>query len=321
MTPSKARLTLAPSFLSPYLTIYMELKAIVEALMVASDDPLPASEIARLIRARVAESEDEALAAAEEGQGGQGGQGDYTPKDDASAEAAPATSEPEAIKAFAELTDLEVVEAIHQLNEAYESTGRSFRALERAKGWKIYTSPDFGEFVKHLFPGRKPKRLSGPAMETLAVIAYRQPVTKAAIDAVRGVSSDGMLQKLLDLELVKIGGRAELPGRPLLYETTDYFFEHFGIKSPEELPNALELRNMELPEPEGEEEADATEKEESNNEERQTTLADAEPAPETAPEREANEHEGEDYSLPDSAQSEESDASSESEEEIPSDND
>ena len=90
-------------------------------------------------------------------------------------------------------------------------------------------------------------------METLAIIAYRQPVTKGSIEAVRGVSCDGMLQKLLDRELIKIGGRAELPGRPLLYETTDLFFEHFGVKSVDELPNANELRTVELPQ--GEEEA------------------------------------------------------------------
>ena len=95
-------------------------------------------------------------------------------------------------------------------------------------------------------------RLSGPAMETLAIIAYRQPVTKAAMEAVRGVSCDGMLQKLLDLELIRIEGRADLPGRPLLYSTTEYFFEHFGIKSVEELPDAAELRYGRLPEPEPE---------------------------------------------------------------------
>ena len=87
-------------------------------------------------------------------------------------------------------------------------------------------------------------------METLAIIAYRQPITKAAIEAVRGVACDGMIQKLLDRDLVKIGGRAELPGRPLLYETTDLFFEHFGIRSVNDLPNANELRKVKLPEPE-----------------------------------------------------------------------
>jgi segregation and condensation protein B len=92
--------------------------------------------------------------------------------------------------------------------------------------------------------------MSGPAMETLAIIAYRQPITKAAIEAVRGVACDGMIQKLLDRDLIRIGGRAELPGRPLLYETTDLFFEHFGIRSIDDLPNASELRKVKLPDPE-----------------------------------------------------------------------
>jgi segregation and condensation protein B len=86
-------------------------------------------------------------------------------------------------------------------------------------------------------------------METLAIIAYRQPITKAAIEAVRGVACDGMIQKLLDRDLIRIGGRADLPGRPLLYETTELFFEHFGIRSIDDLPNASELRKVKLPQP------------------------------------------------------------------------
>jgi segregation and condensation protein B len=93
-------------------------------------------------------------------------------------------------------------------------------------------------------------------METLAIIAYRQPITKASIEAVRGVSCDGMLQKLLDRDLVCIVGRADLPGRPLLYETTELFFEHFGIRSVNDLPNATELRAIRLPEPESEKAAE-----------------------------------------------------------------
>lgn len=240
----------------------MKLTAIIEALLVASDEPLPTSEIARLIRARIAELEDEVIAANSENTGD-----DYSAEN----EAPPV---PEEFKKLAELDEDQVLVGMIQLNQEYQETGRAFMALERAKGWKIYTSPEYGGFVKHLFPGRKPKRLSGPAMETLAVVAYRQPVTKAAIDAVRGVSSDGMLQKLLDLELVKIGGRADLPGRPLLYETTDYFFEHFGIKSPDELPNALELRAMELPEPSSEEEeGEPTAESTGQSDEKQLPLA------------------------------------------------
>jgi segregation and condensation protein B len=143
-----------------------------------------------------------------------------------------------------------VVEAINTLNRIYQDSARSYTVLERPKGWKLYTRLEFGDFVRQLFPGRKPERMSGPAMETLAIIAYRQPITKAAIEAVRGVGCDGMIQKLLDRDLIRIGGRAELPGRPLLYETTDLFFEHFGIRTIDDLPNASELRKVKLPDPE-----------------------------------------------------------------------
>ncbi|MCP5535583.1 MAG: SMC-Scp complex subunit ScpB [Akkermansiaceae bacterium] len=222
----------------------MQLSAIIEALLIASEDPLPSSEIARLIRARIAEAEDALAAAAED-------------KDENEGEEEPADRQPlerpqlpDELAALANVNDDAITAAIAELNHSYETTGRAFLCTERAKGWKIYTRPDYAEFVRQLFPGRKPSRLSGPAMETLAIIAYRQPVTKASLEAVRGVSCDGMIQKLLDRELIKIGGRADLPGRPMLYETTDLFFEHFGVKSVDELPNASELRSVKLPEPE-----------------------------------------------------------------------
>ncbi|MFD0893845.1 SMC-Scp complex subunit ScpB [Luteolibacter ambystomatis] len=207
----------------------MELSAIVEALLIASEEPLATSEVARLIRARVAEAEDVRAREIEEGK-------------------EPAALE-EWLTNLAAVSSEQVAEAIAALNTAYEESGRAFYLTERAKGWKLYTRPKYGEFVRQLFPGRKPERLSGPAMETLAIIAYRQPITKAAMEAVRGVACDGMLQKLLDRDLIRIGGRAELPGRPLLYETTDLFFEHFGIRSVDDLPNAAELRKVKLPEP------------------------------------------------------------------------
>ena len=128
--------------------------------------------------------------------------------------------------------------------------------------------------MKLLFPGRKPERLSPPAMETLAIIAYRQPVTKSALEAVRGVSCDGMLQKLLDRELIKISGRADLPGRPLLYATTELFLEHFGITDIEELPNIGELRKVELPDGTEEDGNDAEKQEHpTSTEEAETQLA------------------------------------------------
>ncbi|MDP0490709.1 MAG: SMC-Scp complex subunit ScpB [Verrucomicrobiota bacterium JB023] len=262
----------------------MELSAVIEALLVASDDPLPTSELARLVRARVAELEDEIAAEAADASEDTS---DYSP-----AESMQAFDE---IKHLADVNEDQIIAAMADLNQQYEEAGRSFLALERAKGWKIHTTPSYAGFVRHLFPGRKPKRLSAPAMETLAIIAYRQPVTKAAIDAVRGVASEGMLQKLLDLDLVKIAGRAELPGRPLLYETTDYFYEHFGIRSPDDLPNASELRTIKLPEPEDESGKEADEEADTPpaEEEKQMPLAEA-PADPPEPEEEPTE----DFALP-----------------------
>jgi len=101
--------------------------------------------------------------------------------------------------------------------------------------------------VRQLFPGPKPARLSPPALETLAIIAYRQPITRADVEAVRGVTVEGVLQNLMERGLVKISGRAELPGRPLLYETTQFLLEHFGLRHLDELPNAEELRTRYLP--------------------------------------------------------------------------
>jgi segregation and condensation protein B len=208
----------------------MQLSAIVEALLIASQNPLTAEEIARLVRARVAEADDIRARESEDGK---------LPAD-----------LPEWLSALANTPAEQVSEVIGHLNATYTESQRAFTIVERANGWKLYTRLEFGDFVRQLFPGRKPERMSGPAMETLAIIAYRQPITKAAIEAVRGVACDGMLQKLLDRDLIRIGGRAELPGRPLLYETTDLFFEHFGIRSIDDLPNATELRKVKLPAPE-----------------------------------------------------------------------
>ena len=207
----------------------MQLSAIVEALLIASQNPLSSEEIARLVRARVAEAEDVRLRETEEGK--------------------PAPVLPDWLLTLTATPADQVADAIGELNAFYQENSRAFTIIERPKGWKLYTRLEYGEFVRQLFPGRKPERMSGPAMETLAIIAYRQPITKAAIEAVRGVACDGMIQKLLDRNLIRIGGRAELPGRPLLYETTDLFFEHFGIRSIDDLPNASELRKVKLPEP------------------------------------------------------------------------
>ena len=244
----------------------MDLLTIIESLLIASESPLPASELARLVRARASEFTEDSIT--EQG-------------------ANPPTAEsPENeldLEALTAITDEEIIGALGQLNETYEKSGRSFIATERAKGWKIHTRPDYAGFVKLLFPGRAPERLSPPAMETLAIIAYRQPVTKSALEAVRGVSCDGMLQKLLDRELIIISGRADLPGRPLLYATTELFLEHFGITEIDELPNIGELRKMELPDGTEDEEKDKPSPEEA---EKQLALSAVEKSKKENPEAE-----------------------------------
>ena len=148
---------------------------------------------------------------------------------------------------FARVRDAEVAAALEQLKMEYIQQGRGFQLIEKAEGWQLATDPAFAKWVRQLFPAPKPARLSAPALETLAIIAYRQPIARADVEAVRGVNIDGVLQTLMERGLVKIAGRAEIPGRPLLYETTQFFLDHFGLRNLDELPNAEELRRRNLP--------------------------------------------------------------------------
>jgi segregation and condensation protein B len=148
---------------------------------------------------------------------------------------------------FARVKDGEVAAALEQLKMEYIQQGHAFQLIEKAEGWQLATDPSFAQWVRQLFPASKPARLSAPALETLAIIAYRQPITRADVEAVRGVNIDGVLQTLMERGLVKIAGRAEVPGRPLLYETTQFFLDHFGLRNLDELPNVEELRRRNLP--------------------------------------------------------------------------
>ncbi|MEI6034425.1 MAG: SMC-Scp complex subunit ScpB, partial [Verrucomicrobiae bacterium] len=139
------------------------------------------------------------------------------------------------------------LEAIRKLEEEYRETDRAFEVRESAAGWQLVTRADFSPWLRQLFPENRSAKLSAPALETLAIIAYRQPITRANIEAVRGVAVDGVMQTLLDRGLVRIAGRSEIPGRPLLYETTQFFMDHFGLKDLDDLPNADELRKIALP--------------------------------------------------------------------------
>jgi segregation and condensation protein B len=160
---------------------------------------------------------------------------------------------------FSRVTEAQVAAALEQLKIEYVEQQRAFQLVEKAEGWQLVSDPAYAQWVRQLFPAAKPSRLTPPSLETLAIVAYRQPITRADVEAVRGVAVDGVLQSLMERGLVKIAGRAEVPGRPLLYETTQFFLEHFGLRDLDELPNAEELRTRHLPTAPRKEEPAATE--------------------------------------------------------------
>lgn len=126
--------------------------------------------------------------------------------------------------------------AIRELNAQYEQTGRSFRAERLAGGWQLLTLPTFGPLLHRLHTERQQSKLSQPALETLSIIAYRQPIMRAEIEAIRGVASGEVLRGLMERRLIKIVGRAEELGRPMLYGTTKEFLKVFGLASLDDLP-------------------------------------------------------------------------------------
>jgi len=130
---------------------------------------------------------------------------------------------------------------VGQLAREYEETRRGFIIEEIAGGFQMLTRPDHAEYIAALFGSGGGGKLSQAALETLAVVAYKQPVTRADVEAIRGVQAGPLLRTLLHKRLIKITGRAEVLGRPLLYGTTRKFLEHFGLKSLNELPKVEEL--------------------------------------------------------------------------------
>jgi len=139
----------------------------------------------------------------------------------------------------------EILSAIDRLNVFYGESGRAFRIAEIAGGYQMVTVPAFAEVLAQLHKEKIPTRLSRAALETLAIIAFKQPVTRGEIDAIRGVSaSDRVLRHLIERKLVRISGRAEAPGRPLLYGTTREFLAYFGLSAVSDLPRTDELEAL-----------------------------------------------------------------------------
>ncbi|MCA9146581.1 MAG: SMC-Scp complex subunit ScpB [Planctomycetales bacterium] len=146
---------------------------------------------------------------------------------------------------FASLADAtEARTLIRRLNELYDTNGRAFRVEDVAGGYQLLTRSPFAAWLRRLEYVPNEVRLSGPAMETLAVIAYRQPASRAEIEAIRGVNCGEMVRQLMDRDLVRIQGRSEELGRPYLYATTRRFLQLFGLKSIDKLPHVAELHAL-----------------------------------------------------------------------------
>ncbi len=167
------------------------------------------------------------------------------------ATAAEQSEEYPAVTACKKVKESELSAALEQLSREHEAAGRSYRLVCVAGAWQFVTQPEYAPWLKALVGLKnRPPRLSQPALETLAIVAYRQPLTRAEIEQVRGVSVDGVMQTLLERGLVEQVGRAEVIGRPMTYGTTALFLEYFGLRSLEELPAADELRRIEVKKPE-----------------------------------------------------------------------
>ena len=141
-----------------------------------------------------------------------------------------------------ETLDEDVVqEAIQDLRTLYDESERSFQIVELGEGYQSLTRPEFAPYLERFDTVPRPSRLSGPALETLAIIAYRQPIGRIEVEYIRGVQAAGVIRTLQDRDLVDVVGRAEGLGRPLLYGTTQRFLEHFGFASLDDLPRTEEL--------------------------------------------------------------------------------
>ncbi len=143
---------------------------------------------------------------------------------------------------FAGISAEEVEEALGELRDELSAGRMGLEIAEIAGGFRMRNAKSAGPWLRELLDKGKPNKLSKPALETLSIIAYRQPIQRSQIEAIRGVAADAIVRTLLDMGLIKVVGRSELPGKPWLYGTTQLFMEHFGLKSLDELPGMAEMR-------------------------------------------------------------------------------
>lgn len=140
------------------------------------------------------------------------------------------------------LETTEIRKIVEELGNEYEKSHRGIRIIEIAGGFRMATAPKLAPFLKKLYKARRIEKLSKPALETLAIVAYKQPVTKLEIEFIRNVNIDGVVKNLLDKGLIRIAGRKKSAGRPFVFGTSRQFLEYFGLKSLEELPRIENLQ-------------------------------------------------------------------------------
>ncbi|MBU0985048.1 MAG: SMC-Scp complex subunit ScpB [candidate division Zixibacteria bacterium] len=141
-------------------------------------------------------------------------------------------------------TPSKIAKSVAQLNARYAESGTSFRIREIAGGYQYYILPEYVGFVEELFSRRRKLRLTRAALETVAIVAYRQPVSKGDVEHIRGVASDGVIRTLLEKQLITVTGRADTVGKPLQYGTTDEFLKFFGLARLEDMPKMSEIEEM-----------------------------------------------------------------------------
>ena len=194
----------------------MELKSILEAILFSAQKPLSLKELREVFAGAVQHAEGE-----------------------------------ETVRGLKKVKEDQLATALEELVREHEAAQRSFRLACVAGSWQFVTQPEYAPWLKALVGHKaRPPRLSQPALETLAIIAYRQPLTRTEIEQVRGVAVDGVMQTLLERGLIEQVGRAEVVGRPMTYGTTAVFLEYFGLRSLEDMPAADELRRIPVQKPE-----------------------------------------------------------------------
>ncbi len=143
-----------------------------------------------------------------------------------------------------ELDSTEINDMIHALNDDYDRNGHAFKIARLAGGFQFVTRPEYAQYIKQYYKGRAKSKLSRASLETLAIIAFKQPVSRPEIDSIRGVNSDGVVKNLLERNLIYISGRSEHIGRALLYSTTPQFLQYFGINDIADLPRPKEIEEL-----------------------------------------------------------------------------